>query len=251
MVNVLLTVSYDGTLFSGWQRQCNAYSVQEELERALSRLLNETITVTGASRTDAGVHALGQRCSFFVESLVVPPDKLPYAVNSFLRKDVAVLKAELVPPELHPRFSAKKKTYEYFIYNDRFHNPLLRNYSWHIRAKLDVDKMIEASRFFLGAYDFNAFCASGSGITDFKRTVYSLDFEIRKPQIKFKITGDGFLYNMVRIIAGTLVYVGLGKITPGDIPRIIESKDRSLAGITSPPQGLTLVEIEYQKRGII
>jgi len=245
MVKVLLTVAYDGTGFSGWQRQRNAPSVQEEIERALTKLLNKDISVIGASRTDAGVHAAGQRCSFVTDRLAIPVDRLPYAVNSALRSDVSVLKAEIVPPELHPRFSAKTKTYEYVIYNGAIRDPLLRNRSWHIRTPLDTEKISAASSFFIGVHDFKAFCASGSDTKNFTRTILSLQIKIVESQLIMRITGDGFLYNMVRIIAGTLAHVGLGKIEPDDIPRIINSGERSLAGVTAPPQGLTLMEITY------
>jgi len=153
--------------------------------------------------------------------------------------------AETVPPDFHARFSAKKKSYEYKIHNGTFINPLTKNYCWHVRAQLDINKMVSASKFFLGTHDFKAFCAAGSGVLNYTRTVYALDVKTDGCTIIISITGDGFLYNMVRIIAGTLAYAGLGKIDPGLITEIIISGDRTGAGITAPPHGLTLTEIFY------
>ena len=244
MHNILLTISYDGARYCGWQRQLNGKSVQEEIEKSLEQLFKQTIRITGASRTDAGVHAAGQRAGFFMENIRIPLEKLPYAMNASLPADIAVTKAEPAPDDLHPRFSAKRKIYEYAIYNNRIRDPL-SNRAWHVRPVLDTAKMIEASEYLTGTHDFKTFCASGTETVNFVRTVHALDFDTNGPLIRFRITGDAFLYNMVRIIAGTLVYAGLGKLNPIDMPAIIKSRDRAAAGVTAPPHGLTLMEILY------
>jgi len=218
--------------------------VQEEIENSLEKLFKQKIRITGASRTDAGVHASGQRAAFFIDQIRIPPDKLPFALNASLPADIAVIKAELAPDGLHPRFSAKQKVYEYAVYNGRVRDPL-NNRAWHVKPALDTAKMEEASKYLIGTYDFKTFCASGTDTVNFVRTVYALEFHVNNPLITFTIAGDAFLYNMVRIIAGTLVYAGLGKLDPSDMPSIIESKNRNAAGMTAPPHGLTLIKILY------
>jgi len=244
-MNVLLTLSYDGTNYCGWQRQKNGISVQQRLEEALESVLGKPITVTGASRTDAGVHALGQHAVFSKEAMSIPLDKLPYALNSHLPPDISVIRAESVNDDFHPIYSAKRKTYEYSLYMSQFRNPLLERYCCHINHELNLDLMNEACKYFLGEHDFAAFRAIGSSVKTTVRTIYSLDIITEGNIIKIRICGNGFLYNMVRIIAGTLVYVGNGKIKAADIPCIILSKNRENAGKTMPPHGLTLVNIEY------
>ena len=245
MVNVFLTISYDGTNYSGWQRQKNAVSVQGAVELALSGLLKTDIVITGASRTDAGVHALCQKAAFFIDGIKIPMNKLPLAINAALPKDIVITKAEIIEDGRHPRFSAKQKTYEYRIFNDKFMNPLLRNYCWHVQKTLNIRHMAAAAEYIKGTHDFTAFCASGSDTKDFVRTVFDLEIDVKGKVVSVTITGNGFLYNMARIITGTLCYVGLGKIAPEDIKGIILSKDRTLSGITAPPQGLTLLDIVY------
>ena len=247
MKRYMLNVAYKGTNYAGWQRQENANTIQAEIERALSELYNEPITVMGASRTDAGVHALGQKCAFSVESASLPIDKLPLAINSKLPADIAVTMAEEVCEDFHPIFDAKAKTYVYKIYQNAVRNPLVSDISWHVYHKLDIECMKEAAELFIGEHDFSAFCAANGSAKTFVRTIYSAEVYVEQGSglICFRVNGNGFLYNMVRIMAGTLVYIGMGKIGKGDLSGIIESKDRARAGITAPPEGLCLVEVLY------
>jgi len=260
MKRYLLTIAYKGTNYAGWQRQDNANTVQEEIERALSELYKQPMTVLGASRTDAGVHAMGQACAFSVSDDFVPVDKLPLAMNTKLPSDIAVIEAREVHEEFHPIFDAKNKTYVYKIYADVIRNPLVGDTSWHVYQRLDIDAMKEAAAYFVGEHDFSAFCAANGSAKTFVRRVNSAEVYLepsgessagdrgRSPlqhMLCFRVNGDGFLYNMVRIMAGTLVYVGMGKIKAHDVPEIIASKDRARAGITAPPEGLCLVRVFY------
>ncbi len=245
-MNILLTISYDGTNYFGWQRQKNQITVQEEIETALSKLMKKDIEVRGASRTDTGVHAYSQ-AAFFKTETTIPVEKLPYAINSFLPDDIVVINARLVSDEFHPQYSVIKKTYQYKILNSEFRDPKLRNYAEFERKPLDISKMQEACKYFIGTFDFNAFCASGSTAKTTVRTIFDLSVSKNGDIIDIEVTGNGFLYNMVRIIAGTLIYVGSGKIKPQDIKNIIESKDRTLAGKTASACGLTLMKIYYKE----
>lgn len=244
MKRILLTISYDGTNYSGWQKQKNAVTVQGEFDKACSTLFKTDIESIGASRTDAGVHALGQRAVIDVDTSI-PAEKIPLALNPLLPDDIVVTHAEEVGADFNPRFKALKKTYEYSIYNAPFRNPLYRNYSEYVRYELDLDSMRTACEAFVGEHDFRAFCASGNSSKTTVRTIYSLDVEKDGDFIKIRVTGNGFLYNMVRIIAGTLIYVGEGRIAPDDLPEIIASGDRRKAGKTVGPSGLVLVKIMY------
>lgn len=244
MKRILLTISYDGTAYSGWQKQKNAVTVQGELDRACSALFREPVESIGASRTDAGVHAMGQRAVIDVNTSI-PDDRIPMALNSFLPEDIVVTGAEETDKDFNPRFRAVKKTYEYRIYNKPFRNPLYRNYSEYVRERLDVEKMKAACGAFIGEHDFKAFCASGNSSKTTVRTIYSLEVEEEGEFIVIRVTGSGFLYNMVRIIAGTLIYAGSGRIDPSEMGNIIESRDRTKAGKTAGPSGLVLVKIMY------
>lgn len=244
MKRILLTISYDGTNYSGWQKQKNAVTVQGEFDKACSTLFKTDIESIGASRTDAGVHALGQRAVIDVDTSI-PAEKIPLALNPLLPDDIVVTHAEEVGADFNPRFKALKKTYEYSIYNAPFRNPIYRNYSEYVRCELDLDSMRIACEAFVGEHDFRAFCASGNSSKTTVRTIYSLDVEKDGDFIKIRVTGNGFLYNMVRIIAGTLIYVGEGRIAPDDLPEIIASGDRRKAGKTAGPSGLVLVKIMY------
>ena len=244
MKRILLTISYDGTNYSGWQKQKNAVTVQGEFDKACSTLFKTDIESIGASRTDAGVHALGQRAVIDVDTSI-PAEKIPLALNPLLPDDIVVTHAEEVGADFNPRFKALKKTYEYSIYNAPFRNPLYRNYSEYVRYELDLDSMRTACEAFVGEHDFRAFCASGNSSKTTVRTIYSLDVEKDGDFIKIRVTGNGFLYNMVRIIAGTLIYVGEGRIAPDNLPEIIASGDRRKAGKTAGPSGLVLVKIMY------
>ena len=245
-MKILLTIAYDGTNYFGWQIQDNFITVQGEVEAGLKRLFSKAIEIRGASRTDSGVHALGQRAVFTIDT-TIPMENLPYAINNNLPRDIRVTKAVVVEESFHPQYLAKNKTYRYKILNMPHMNPLLNNYAWHVPRTLDIEKMKEASKFVIGEHDFDAFCASGATTKTSIRTVYDLQVKTGEDSIVYiEINGNGFLYNMVRIIAGTLVYIGYGKLQVSDMEKIIASKNRTLAGITAPPQGLTLMEINYE-----
>lgn len=248
-MRILMTIAYDGTCYSGWQKQKmpEVRTVQGILEKALQRLFHSPdLECIGASRTDAGVHALGQRAVMDVET-TMPPERLPMAIRSFLPEDIAVTKAEEVPPTFHPRFDCVKKTYEYRFWNAPEKNPKERLYSAHQPKPLDVERMNLAASALVGRHDFAAFCAAGSSVSSTERTIFDCHVEREGDVVKILVTGDGFLYNMVRIIAGTLMAVGLGKLPPDRMTGILESKDRRCAGQTAEPQGLTLMEISYEK----
>lgn len=246
-MNILLTLAYDGTNYCGWQSQQNGDTVQERLEKALSDVYGREITVLGASRTDAGVHAAGQRACFSIEdgAQKIPLDKLPEVINTRLPEDIVVTYAERVSGDFHPIAGAKRKTYEYKILNQRYPDPKLNRFVCHIYLPLDFEGMRQAARHFQGTHDFSGFAASGGHAKTTVRTIYEIELIKRGNEILLYITGSGFLYNMVRIIAGTLIEVGSGKIRPEEIPDIIESRDRKRAGRTAPPCGLTLIEAVY------
>jgi len=246
-MNILLTLAYDGTAYNGWQRQSNGMTVQQKLEEALGKIYGREMSVVGASRTDAGVHALGQRAMYKADDdgVYIPPERVPYALRAFLPADIVVRRAEEVCESFHPIYSAKAKTYEYNIFNGEFIDPVLRNYFYRVPYALDINKMAEAARHFVGKHDFKTFCASGSAVKTTAREIYSFDISADGCKINFKLRGDGFLYNMVRIIAGTVIAVGENKINPDDIPGIIGSRDRANAGKTAPPHGLRLLEVVY------
>ena len=244
-MQILLTIAYDGTAYAGWQIQDNALAVQEVIEDALFKIYKTPCPLKAASRTDAGVHAHGQRASFFIQKQNIPLDKLPIVINSYLPTDIAVRDASIVPDDFNPRFCAIRKTYEYKIYNNKTPDPLIRRYCAYERRPLDIQFIKEAARYFIGEHDFAAFKAAGGSTKTSIRKISDCNIKKTDDIINLSITGSGFLYNMVRIIAGTLLYVGLGRIIPNDIPKIISSKDRKMAGKTMPPEGLTLVEVFY------
>ena len=242
-MQVLLTIAYDGTDYAGWQRQDNALTIQEVLENALFKLYKTPCPLKAASRTDAGVHAYGQRASFFVEKQNIPLKKLPIVINSLLPNNIAVREAVIVPNDFNPRFCAIKKTYEYKIQNST--NPLTRRYCAYEPRDLNINLMQEAAGYFIGEHDFTAFKATGGSTKTSIRTIYDCNIQAKDDITTISVTGNGFLYNMVRIIAGTLLYVGLYKIPPKEVANIILSKDRKMAGKTMPPEGLVLVKVFY------
>lgn len=246
MRNIKLTIEYDGKNFAGWQTQPNKESIQGEIEKAISEITGENIEIIGSGRTDAGVHAFGQVANFHTNSNI-EIDKFPYAINSKLKKSIVIKKAEEVHDRFHARYNCVEKTYMYIINNNEFPSALDRYKEFHMPFKLNYEDMKEALSFFLGAHDFKGFMSSGGNKK--KTTVRTLtrceiDF-CDDGRIKIELTGDGFLYNMVRIICGTVVDVGLGKIAVKDIPEIIKSGDRTRAGKTLPPHGLYLKEVKY------
>jgi tRNA pseudouridine38-40 synthase len=244
MKRVKLTVAYDGTNYHGWQIQPNANTIEAELNRHLSELLKEDIRVIGASRTDAGVHALGN-VAVFDTNARMPADKISYAMNTRLPADIRIQESCQVADDFHPRFCKTVKTYEYRILNRRFPDPTKRLYTYFYYYPLDVEAMKEAASYLVGEHDFRSFCTMKPEIESTVRQIYSLSVEKEGDVILIRVTGNGFLYNMVRIIAGTLIRVGGHFFPPEYIKTILEGKDRELAGETARPEGLTLVEIRY------
>ena len=273
MRRIMLTVAFDGTNYSGWQIQPNKETIEGVLNRELSRLLNEEIKVVGASRTDSGVHAEGAVCVFDTESKI-PGDKFSYAINQTLPEDIRIRNSKEVDITFHPRRVNSRKNYRYRIRHDEFPNPLDARYSYHVYTKLDIEAMRKACEFIKGKHDFKSFCSVHTDVDTTVRTVYDVHIDvtpdkkllqmsglmksagesgamrsggesaagrIRPEIIDIYVTGNGFLYNMVRIIAGTLIEVGQGKIKPEEIPAIIEACDREKAGPTAPAKGLTLI----------
>lgn len=241
---ILLTVSYDGTAYSGWQYQENAPSVQDELEKALQNALGVFTRVTGASRTDAGVHALGQRAHFDTSSSI-PAEKFPFVLNRFLPPDIRVTAGIEVAPGFHARFQAAGKLYTYRIHNAPHPSALLRNCTAHVPIPLDERLMHSAGQQLLGTHDFAAFAAAGGSAKTTVRTIDFLEVTRAGEEITLLVHGNAFLYNMVRIIAGTLIYIGQGKLTPECLGKALLSHDRLDLGITAPPQGLELTRVEY------
>ena len=244
MRNIKLTIEYDGKDFNGWQKQPNKLNIQGEIERAIENVTGEKVELIASGRTDAGVHALGQVANFKTISNF-PIEKFPIAINSQVKNSIRIQSAEEVDEKFHSRFNCKKKTYRYVIDNSKYGTAIYRNIVYHMPIKLDVEEMKKAIKYFEGEHDFKAFKSSGTSSKSSVRTIYSANIITEGTNIAIILTGNGFLYNMVRIIAGTLVDVGLGKIKARDIPEIIESKDRQRAGKTLPPQGLMLLSVEY------
>ena len=245
MKRVKLTVAYDGTNYCGWQIQPNGITIEEVLNNALKDLLGEDIAVIGASRTDSGVHALGN-VAVFDTNTQIPAEKIVFALNQRLPEDIRVQQSEEVSGDFHPRYCDSTKTYEYKILNRKIPNPLKRYYTHFTYRDLDLVKMQEAATYIVGEHDFASFCSAGSQVESTVRTIYSLDVSKTDDEITIRICGNGFLYNMVRIIAGTLMEVGMGTIEPAQVKSIIEAKDRQAAGPTAPARGLMLVKIEYK-----
>ena len=243
-MRVRLTVAYDGTNYNGWQVQPNGVTVEEKLNEAVSALFGRKIQVIGASRTDAGVHSLGNVCCFDTDTRM-PAEKISYALNQRLPEDIVVQDSCAVPDSFHPRYAKCRKTYEYRILNRRFRMPTRRLDTYFYYYPLDVERMQEAARFLEGEHDFRSFASAHMQTKTSVRTICSCLVSRQEDVIAIRVTGDGFLYNMVRIIAGTLVKVGAGEILPGQIPEILAAADRSAAGPTAPAHGLTMIGIEY------
>ena len=244
MRRIKLIVAYDGTNYCGWQVQPNGLSVQEVLNRALSDLFGVPVTTIGASRTDAGVHALGNVAVFDTEARM-PAERVAFALNTRLPEDIRIQGSEEVPPEFHPRFTQTIKTYEYRILNRTFADPCRRLNSTFWYGKLDTDAMQKAAAYLEGTHDFKSLATANPAVTDTVRTIYKTRLWKEEDMIHFQITGNGFLDNMVRIIVGTLMEIGKGTWSPEQMQAILEAKDRSQAGPTARPEGLTLLKIEY------
>lgn len=244
MRNIKLTIEYDGREFNGWQKQPTKLNIQGTIEKAIEEITGENIELNASGRTDAGVHALGQVANFKTNSNI-QIEKMAIAINSKLKKSIVIRKAEEVEENFHSRLSCKKKTYRYIINNSYEGTAIYRYLETHIPNKLNFDKMKEAIKYFEGEHDFKAFKASGTSSKSSVRIIYKADIFKKDDRIYIELTGNGFLYNMVRIIAGTLVDVGIEKIKPEDIRNIIEEGNREKAGKTLPPNGLYLVNVEY------
>lgn len=244
MKRVMLTVAYDGTEYHGWQLQPSARTIEGELNRCLSDLLKEEIQVIGASRTDAGVHAKGNIAVFDTEARM-PAEKISYALNQRLPKDIVIQNSCQVADDFHPRHCDTRKTYTYHIYRGEFPMPLRSRYAYFTYVPLDVIKMQEAAALFLGEHDFKSFCSAGTQVESTVRTIEYLDVTEQNEELVITVRGNGFLYNMVRIIAGTLFDVGRGFIQVDDIPGILIACDREKAGQTLPACGLTLEKYEF------
>ena len=247
---VMLIVAYDGTNYCGWQIQPNGNTIEGELNRALSELLGEKIIVSGASRTDAGVHSCGN-VAVFDTIARMPAEKISYALNQRLPEDIVVQCSQTVPPDFHPRHVKSKKTYEYRILNREFRDPNRRLDTYFYYRHLDVHAMREAAGYLVGEHDFKSFCSIHARVETTVRRIYALTVDKKEDIITIRITGNGFLYNMVRIIAGTLIRVGRGFYAPDKVKAILEEKERTAAGVTAPANGLVLVEVKYGEENLL
>ena len=244
MRNIKLTIEYDGTNYLGWQKQKNGVTIQEELQNAIFKVTNENIDLIGSSRTDSGVHAKGFVANFKTNSRV-PAERFREALNIKLPNDIVIVKSELVEDTFHARYNSKGKTYEYIIVNSPTPSAIMRNTTYHYKYDLNIEEMKSAAKAFIGTHDFKGFRSQGSSVKGTIRTISDLSIDKSGDIIKISVTGDGFLYNMVRIIVGTLINVGRGKIHSNDMNAIISSGDRNLAGECVAPTGLILKEVYY------
>ena len=245
MKRVKLVVAYDGTNYHGWQVQDNGITIEEVLNRTISELVQEDIKVIGASRTNAGVHACGNVAVFDTESRI-PGDKFSFALNQRLPDDIRIQESCEVDADFHPRYADTVKTYEYNILNRRFELPSKRLYAAFCYYPMDIERMNQAAAYLVGEHDFKSFCSAGAQVQTTVRTIYAVNVTKEDDMVHIRITGNGFLYNMVRIIAGTLMQVGTGLMEPEQVKEILEARDRSKAGPTAVAKGLTLVEIRYE-----
>ena len=246
MKRIKLTVAYDGTDYCGWQVQPNGMTVEEILNRELSALTGEEVKVIGASRTDAGVHAEGNVAVFDTET-GIPAERIAYALNCRLPEDIVAVKSEEVPGDRHPRYQCSVKTYEYRILNREMPDPVCRRSTVHVSYPLNLGDMRTAAGYLKGEHDFKSFCSPHTEVKDTVRTVHSLEIEKEGDIITVRISGNGFLYNMVRIIVGTLINVGRGACPPEKVKEILEARDRRKAAATAPAKGLVLKHIRYGK----
>ncbi len=243
MKRIKLVVAYDGTNYKGWQIQKNGETIESVLNRILSEMTGETVHVMGASRTDSGVHAMGN-IAVFDTNVRMPGDKFSYALNQRLPEDIRIQHSCEVEPAYHPRYLHTVKTYEYRILNREFPLPAYRLHTYFTYHPLDVERMRQAAAYLVGEHDFKSFCAAGAQVNTTVRTIYSLQILKEDELLTIRVSGNGFLYNMVRIIAGTLMKIGRGEWEPEQIQKILEAKDRREAGPTAPARGLTLMSIE-------
>ena len=240
----LMTIKYDGTAYHGWQVQKNAVAVQPTVQNALEKFLRVRPNVTGCSRTDSGVHA-NKYCFHFDADTKISPQSMIKAVNANLPPDIAAYNCVTVPDDFHARYSVKEKQYVYKIYNGKYRDPFYNNYALYVNIPLNEHIMNKAAQMYCGTHGFTAFCSAGASTVDNTRTVFSADVKRCGDMVEFTVSANGFLYNMVRIMAGTLIFVSTGKIAADDIADIINSGERSRAGITAAPHGLYLNDVIY------
>ncbi|MGL5329419.1 MAG: tRNA pseudouridine(38-40) synthase TruA [Peptostreptococcaceae bacterium] len=243
MRNLKIKIQYNGANYCGWQKQPDSLGIQGTIEKAIYEITKEEVKITGSGRTDAGVHALGQIANFKLESSI-PAEKLPNALNAKLPKDIVIIDCEEVDLEFHSRYSAKGKRYKYLIYNSPYRSPIYKDISYHVRYDLDFEKMCKEAKSLIGTHDFKGFMSSGSSVIDTVRTIYDIEITKNEELITIEVEGNGFLYNMVRIIVGTLVDIGRGRINDC-LFEIINSKSRSKTGHTAPAHGLFLKKVDY------
>lgn len=244
MKNIKLIIEYEGTNYSGWQTQNDLTTIQEEVKKAIDMATGENIQLIGSGRTDKKVHALGQVANFLTNSNI-PGDRYKYLLDFLLPEDISIVDSEEVDINFHSRFDAKRKRYKYIVYNQKLPSAIYRNFSYHVKDELNLEDMIQASKYFIGTHDFAAFKVSRTIKPNNIRTIYNIDIKKSGNMIEFIVEGNSFLHNMVRIMIGTLIYVGKGRINKNDIPKIILGKDRDKAGVTAPPQGLFLEKVYY------
>lgn len=243
MRNLKLTIQYDGTKYCGWQKQPNSSGIQGTIEYAIYEITKEKVNIIGSGRTDAGVHALGQVANFKTNSNI-PAARIPDALNAKLPKDISIIDCQEVSDDFHSRYSATGKIYRYLIYNKPYRSPLYKDISYHVRYDLDIEKMRVEAQLLLGTHEFKGFMSSGSSVKDTVRTIHNISIEESGDLIVLEVEGNGFLYNMVRIIVGTLVDIGRGRIDK-PLEEIIASQDRGEAGHTAPAHGLFLKKVHY------
>lgn len=244
MRNLLLTISYDGSNYHGWQIQKNALTVQEVFQNAVKKLFLQDVDIKGCSRTDSGVHAYKYCLSIKIDT-GIPCENIIRALNTYLPNDIAVLFCTDMDLDFHARYNVVKKEYVYILCNSKIRNPFLDKYAYWYRYNIDADYLNEQAQAYVGTYDYSGFCSANSDVEDTVRTVYSFSVSRRGDMIYFKVSANGFLYNMVRIMVGTLLFVSEGKIKKNELESVILSKDRKKAGKTAPPQGLYLNDVIY------
>lgn len=244
-MNVKITIEYIGTAYAGWQKQEGEKTIQGEIEKALKKITGQDIEIFGSGRTDSGVHAFGQVANFMIDTKI-PPDKIKFALNQKLPEDISIIDSRQVPDEFHSRFSAKSKTYVYRIQTGEVKRAFEKNRAYHVYRALDIEKIKSASKEFLGEHDFSAFKTEGSSAKNFVRIIYAIDIRQDRDLVEIEISGNGFLYNMVRIIVGTLIEIGKGR--EYDISDILLQKNRQNAGPTAPAQGLYLKSVAYNQK---
>jgi len=244
MKNVKLLIQYEGTNYSGWQSQTNALGIQQVIEESLERITNESISLKASGRTDGGVHALGQVANFYTDSSI-PGYRFKYPLNISLPDDIRIIDSQTVDMDFNSRHDAIKKKYKYLIYNSPMENPIYRNFSYYVARDLDIRQMESSFPYLIGIHDFKSFMGPRTEVNSTIRHIYSMELEQKEDLIEIIIKGNSFLRHMIRIIIGTLVHIGLGKIKKEDLPKIIQGKDRSLAGPTAPAQGLFLDKVYY------